>query len=42
MADFDFLATMIDLVTNLLDFLFQWLGMAIAETGRAAMTNAIR
>lgn len=42
MADFDFVTTMIGMITAILDFLFQWLGMALAETGRAATDTAIR
>lgn len=42
MADFDFVASMIDVITAVLEFLFQWLGMALAETGRAAMGTTIR
>ena len=42
MENFDFIATMMDLITDLLDFLFQWLGNALANTGRAAVDNSIR
>ena len=42
MEDFDFITAMIAMITSIVDFLFQWIAMAAADTGRAALDNSIR
>lgn len=42
MEDFDFVTAMISMITSILDFIFQWIAMAAADTGRAALDNTIR
>jgi len=42
MENLDFVQTMIDMITSVLDFLFQWLSIALANSGRVPLDNAIR
>ena len=38
---FDFLTSLTDMLTSLLAFIFEWIGMAL-DTSRAHMDNSIR
>lgn len=42
MDSFDFITAMTDMLTGLLAFIFEWIGMALDNAGRAHMDNSIR
>lgn len=40
--DFDFISAMTDMLSGLIAFIFEWIGRALSDAGRAHMDDTIR